>query len=154
MSVSQSLSGVRLVPVELEVGRKTPTEPTKALQRLFSPGRSCHHEFPRTRDADFNLIAFFQLQRLDNRGGWANGETIAPSQDSHDILYKYICLMYISGSHTQRKMCSRFSIAVAGLDTDGCALPFCFSPPDALAPILRRPPRRRSAVAASWQSLA
>src|SRR5216684_517962 len=36
--VSKKLPGIRLVPIELEVGRKAPAEGAQALQQLFTPG--------------------------------------------------------------------------------------------------------------------
>src|SRR6266446_10879624 len=40
--VSKKLPGIRLVPVELEVGRKAPAKSAKALYQLFAAGLARH----------------------------------------------------------------------------------------------------------------
>src|ERR1700738_5036849 len=50
--VSKKLPGIRLVPVELEVCGKAPTESSKALQQLFAPGLARHAELTLASNMD------------------------------------------------------------------------------------------------------
>src|SRR5258707_10967131 len=86
MLVSKKLPGIRLVAIELEVGGKAAAERTKALQHLLPSGLALDGELPRIGDVEFDLVAVFQLQRLDHRSREANGKAVAPFGDPHDKL--------------------------------------------------------------------
>jgi hypothetical protein len=58
MLVSKKLTGIRLVPVELEVGRQTSAEGAKAFQQRVPPGLARHAEILAASDVDFDLVAF------------------------------------------------------------------------------------------------
>jgi hypothetical protein len=77
------LPGIRLVPVELEVGGKPAAEGAKPLQQFGAPGSARDGELPDACDMDFDLIAFLELERLDDDRRKANGEAVAPSGDFH-----------------------------------------------------------------------
>ena len=56
--MSKKLPGIRLVPVELEVGGEATAEVAKAFQQLVAPGLARHAEPSPVSDVDFDLIAF------------------------------------------------------------------------------------------------
>src|ERR1700751_3202173 len=60
--VSKKLPGIRLVPVELEVGRKAPAKSSKALHQLFTARLARHAELTFVGNMDFDLIALFQFE--------------------------------------------------------------------------------------------
>src|SRR5438132_3849633 len=60
--VSKKLPGIRLVPVELEVGREAPAERGKALQQFFTPGLTRHAKLTLAGNLDFDLVALFQVE--------------------------------------------------------------------------------------------
>jgi hypothetical protein len=66
--MSKKLPGIRLVPVELEVGEKAPAKSAKALQQLVTPGLARHAELTPVGNMDFDLVALFQLERVDYSG--------------------------------------------------------------------------------------
>jgi hypothetical protein len=55
--LSKKLPGIRLVAIELEVGRQTAAEAAQPLQQLFAAGFARDSEFPRIGYMDFDLIA-------------------------------------------------------------------------------------------------
>jgi len=65
------LPAIGLVPVELEVGRKAPAKSSKAFQQLLTSGLTRHAEFTLVGNMDFDLVALFQLERVDYGGGKA-----------------------------------------------------------------------------------
>jgi hypothetical protein len=81
--VSKKLAGIRLVPIELEVGGEPAAEGAKTPQQLITPGFSRDAELPDVSDMDFDLIAFPELKRLDYGGGKADSETVSPFGDLH-----------------------------------------------------------------------
>src|SRR6266851_785381 len=83
--VSKKLPGIRLFPVELEVGRKPPAEGAQALQQLITPGLARNAERAAVGHVDFDVIAGFKLQRLDHGGGKTDSEAVAPFGDVHGI---------------------------------------------------------------------
>src|SRR5260370_42643953 len=76
--VSKKLPGIRLLPIELEIGRKAPSEGAKPLQQFRAAGLARDGEFPRVGDMDIDLIPFLEPQRFDHCGGKAEGAAIAP----------------------------------------------------------------------------
>src|SRR5437879_4226336 len=72
--VSKKLPGIRLFPVELEIGREAPAESAQALQQLITPGLARDAKLTTICDMDFDVIARFQLKSLDHRGRKADGE--------------------------------------------------------------------------------
>jgi hypothetical protein len=84
--VSKKLPGIRLIPVELEIGGKATAEGTKPLQQLLAARFARDAELPGAGDMDFNLIAFFEFESLDHNGGKTDGETVAPFGDLHPGL--------------------------------------------------------------------
>jgi hypothetical protein len=81
--VSMKLPGIRLVPVEFEVGGQAPAEGAQAFQQLLPAGLARDRERSGVGDVDFDLVAFLQLKRLDHGGRQANGEAVAPFGDLH-----------------------------------------------------------------------
>jgi hypothetical protein len=76
--VSKKLPGIRLIPIELEIGRKPTAEGAKPLQQRLAAGFTRDDEFPRVGDMDFDLIAFREFERLDHGSGKPNREAVAP----------------------------------------------------------------------------
>src|ERR1700688_3552940 len=95
--VSKKLPGIRLVPVELEIGGKAPSKGAKPLQQFRAAGLARDGEFPRAGDMDFDLVALLESQRRDHGGGKTDGETVAPFGDLHGARSERytIIIMYI-----------------------------------------------------------
>ena len=74
--MSKKLPGIRLLPIELEIGRKAPSEGAKPLQQFRAAGLARDGEFPRIGDMDIDLIPFLEPQRFDHCSGKAEGEAI------------------------------------------------------------------------------
>jgi hypothetical protein len=83
--VSKKLAGIRLVPIEFEIGRETAAETAKARQKLSTSWLPRDPELPGVCDIYLNLIAFLELERVDNRGRKADSETVSPFADLHDM---------------------------------------------------------------------
>jgi hypothetical protein len=84
--VPRKLPGIRLFPVELEVGGKAPAKSSQALQQLLTPWLTRHAELTLVGNMDLDLVAFFQFERVDDRGGKANRQTVVPSRDLYGFL--------------------------------------------------------------------
>src|SRR5689334_14279880 len=84
--LSKKLPGIRLFPIELEVGGQATTEGSKSLQQLLTPGFVRDGEFTAVGDVDFDLVALLQLQCFDHGGGKADGQAVAPFRDLHEDL--------------------------------------------------------------------
>lgn len=67
--MSKKLPGIRLIPVELEFGRKAPAEFAQALQQLSAAGLARDGELTRVGGMDFDLVALFQRESLETRSG-------------------------------------------------------------------------------------
>jgi hypothetical protein len=76
--VSKKLPGIRLFPIELEIGRKPAAERTKAPQQFFASRLPRNTERPGVGDMNFNVIAFLESGRFDHRDRKADSETVAP----------------------------------------------------------------------------
>src|SRR5829696_8997651 len=96
--VSKKLPGIRLVPVELEVGGEATAEGAKALQQLVASRLARNAELSSLRDVDFDLVAFLEAERFDHDGGKANRKAVPPFCDLHasspSIRYTFV-MMYI-----------------------------------------------------------
>jgi hypothetical protein len=86
MFVSKKLPGIHLVPVEFEIGRKTPAERTKPTQQFRAASLARDRALLPVDDMDFDLIAFPKSQRSDYGGRKADGETFAPFGDPQIVL--------------------------------------------------------------------
>lgn len=73
MLLSMKLPGIRLIPVELEIGRQAAPEGAQALQQFLGAGFAGDAEASGVRDMDFNFLAFTQFESLDDGGGDADG---------------------------------------------------------------------------------
>jgi hypothetical protein len=81
--VSKKLPGIRFVPVEFEIGRKTAAKGAKALQQFPTPGLPRNAKPAGIGYMQLNLIAFLQLKRFDHACGKADSETVSPFADLH-----------------------------------------------------------------------
>jgi antitoxin Phd len=95
--VSKKLAGIRLVPVELEIGGEAAAEGSKTSQQLVTPGFARDAEILAAGDMDFDLVAFVEAERFDDNGGQANRQTVSPFGNLHgNLSERYtIDLMYI-----------------------------------------------------------
>jgi hypothetical protein len=82
----EKLTGIRLVPVELEIGRETATESAQAFQQFAAPRLARYTEPPAIRDVDFDLVAFLELECFDDSSGQTDRETVSPLGNSHGLV--------------------------------------------------------------------
>jgi hypothetical protein len=75
---SKKLPGIRLIPVELEIGRRAPAKGAQPVEENPSLGLARDAECALAGHVHLNLIAWLELQRFDNRRGKADGEAVAP----------------------------------------------------------------------------
>src|SRR5580704_5304707 len=102
--VSKKLSGIRLLPVELEIGRKSPSEGAQPLQQFRASGLARDGKFPCVGDMDLDLIAFLEPERRDRGGRKAHGQAIAPFGDPHMVPHGYtLTNMYIPTERRSRR---------------------------------------------------
>jgi len=85
--VSKKLPGIGFVAVELEVRRQASSEFAQACEQVLAAGLSGDGELPWAGQVDFDLIAFLQVQGLNDGGGEADGEAIAPFGDLHGMAF-------------------------------------------------------------------
>ena len=81
-------AGIGLAPVELEIGRYQPVKGMQPLYELFARRLSHNTEFVPVRDVDFYFVTFPQFQRLDDRAGKADSETVTPLCNAHRFISK------------------------------------------------------------------
>src|SRR5207253_2836783 len=97
-----TLTRVGLVAIELPVGWNLQGELLDALQRPFSAAVEGKVKLSLARDANVDLIAFFQFQRIDHARWQADGQAVAPSRNLHgNLLYGYTIQMYIHAAACQ-----------------------------------------------------
>src|SRR6185437_4117871 len=92
---------VGFVPIELPAGREFDGKRLDALQRAFPAAIELDVERTPACDSDVDLVAFLQLQRLDDRSGKPDGKAVTPFRNLHGALHGYTWLMYIFGRHFQ-----------------------------------------------------
>jgi hypothetical protein len=67
---------------------------TICCQGNYRPGLARDAELSLVGKMDFDLVALFQLERVDDRGGEANRQAVAPFRDLHgpfkDIRFKNV----------------------------------------------------------------
>ncbi len=76
--MSTKLTRIRLVAVELEIGRKTAAKGAETPQELVASRRPGNTELPGVGDMNLDLIAVLKFKRIDDSGGKADSETISP----------------------------------------------------------------------------
>src|ERR1700689_3028198 len=86
MLLSKKLPGIRLIPVELEIGRQPPAKGAQPVREIPSLGFARDAECALAGHVHVNLIAWLELQRFDNRRGKTDSEAVAPFGDLHDAL--------------------------------------------------------------------
>ena len=66
--MSRKLTGIRLVPIELEIGRKPAAKGAQTLQQFSTTGLARHTKLLAVGDMDFNLVALLQAEHFDHSG--------------------------------------------------------------------------------------
>lgn len=66
-----------LYPVESESGRERAAELLQLLDRIFARHLAAYLKSAFARDFDLDIVAFFQIERLHQRGRKADGQTVA-----------------------------------------------------------------------------
>jgi hypothetical protein len=74
----KTLSLICFEPVEREAWRKRPAELSQARECSFASAVAVDFELATAGDADFDLVAFLEVEGLDNNGGQADGQTVSP----------------------------------------------------------------------------
>src|SRR5579872_3927675 len=74
---------MKFLAIEAEPLWQWETQRLQTLQRFFPPRVTRDLEFPVAGNGDFDVVAFLQLQGVDDRLRQADGETVAPFRDLH-----------------------------------------------------------------------
>jgi hypothetical protein len=77
------LPGIRLRPVELEIGGEATAEFAQPSQEIIAPRLLRYIERAGAGDMDFNIVAFFKLKCIDDSGGQPHGQAVSPFCDDH-----------------------------------------------------------------------
>src|ERR1700722_6748466 len=86
MFVSRNaLSLIRFVAVEDESGRKRTPEFTQLGQSAFAALIAAHVEGSFAGDLNLDIVAFFQIECLDHRGGQTNSQAVSPFWDLQGV---------------------------------------------------------------------
>ncbi len=83
--MSRKLPGIGVFTVEAEVGGEATAEFSQAGGKLLAIGLARHAEFPGAADVDFDVVPLFQVEGLDDGGGPADSEAVAPFGDLHRV---------------------------------------------------------------------
>src|ERR1700741_2447323 len=84
-----ALSLIRFLAVEDESGRERAPQLAETGQCPLSALIAAHLEGWALRHANLDLIALFQLERVDYRGGQTHRQAIPPLCDLHGSLFGY-----------------------------------------------------------------
>jgi len=68
--------------------RKATAEFSQASGKLLAVGLASHAEFPGAGEVDFDVVPLLQVEGLDDGGGKADGETVAPFGDLHRVGFQ------------------------------------------------------------------
>jgi hypothetical protein len=81
--VSKKSTGIRLVPVELEIGREATAKSAKAAQEFATIRFARNTELAHAGNMNLDLVAFLESQGFDD-GCWkTNRQAISPFGDLH-----------------------------------------------------------------------
>ena len=83
---------IRFVAIKAEAGRQRPSQPAQSVQRLLPAAVALDQEGAVGGDADLDLVAFLQLQRLDDGRRQPHREAVAPFRHAHGITIDIRCL--------------------------------------------------------------
>ena len=72
---------MRLLTGEGEIGGQNPAEFLEGREGVVLAGVAGDAEPVGVRDLDLDVVAFLQRQPVDERGGQADGQTVAPFAD-------------------------------------------------------------------------
>jgi hypothetical protein len=67
--VPKNLAGIRLVPIEDEIGGQATAEGAQALQQVVAAQLVRDHEIPGVGDVDFDLVAFLETEASTTAAG-------------------------------------------------------------------------------------
>src|ERR1700679_3239816 len=112
----KTLSLIRLEAVEGEAGRQREAKLSQAGQGSFAGAVAVDFKLARAGDADFDLVAFLEVEDFDYGGRQADCETVSPLRDLHGgslaLRWIYTRSQYIKyesqrtrrkGEHTERE---------------------------------------------------
>src|SRR5262249_47141573 len=97
------------------IGRKLFAKRADALQRALTAAVSCNVKSALAGDMNFDLVAVFELQRLDNGTGKTNGKAVSPLRNPHVTPLISIYYVYHRPGRSQggRKGRNRFQCGAA-----------------------------------------
>src|SRR5258708_29856446 len=99
VSKNESASLIRFESIELESRRQPPAELPQPRQQFARVGSLRDLEDPFTRDLNFQHVAFFQSEGLDDGRGQSDRQTISPFGDLHGAPLRYTsCGEYIQAA--------------------------------------------------------
>src|SRR3954452_23149855 len=81
--VSKKSPGIRLFPVEFEIGRQSPAKRPEAGQKFLAGGLAGDDEFARTGNPDFDVVPLLEIKSLDHRGGKPNSQVVSAFRFTH-----------------------------------------------------------------------
>lgn len=77
------LPATRLVPVKTKIGGEPASEGAQAFEQGLPIGCARDYEGTRASGVDLDVVAFLQLERLNDRSGQTHSQTIAPFGNLH-----------------------------------------------------------------------
>jgi hypothetical protein len=83
--VSKKLPGIRFFPVKLEIPRQPTAIGAQLVQKILSAWSPRNAELACTSDVNLNFVAFLKPQGLHHSRRKADGETVAPFCNLHDL---------------------------------------------------------------------
>jgi hypothetical protein len=69
--------------IESEAVGQWPAQLAQPRERSFTLSIAAHLELTRAGDSNLDLIALFEIERLDDRRRQSNRETVSPFRDLH-----------------------------------------------------------------------
>jgi len=108
-----------IVAVKDETRGKRPPKRSQLVERGLPSPVSPDLERPRIGNPNLDLVAFLQLERLDDSGWKANSQAVAPLRDLHartSVIYKLKCISSDScpdvAAHLRSRDATRLSASI------------------------------------------
>ena len=119
MSTKTLATAIRFVAFELEVGGEFAAELAETGEEGFAVRCFRDAQYACVGDGDFYVVAFLQLQRVDDDGGEADGQAIAPFGYLHGCFpWIYVLLnVYLVVDGVKEVGCVIWAVGVGDTST-------------------------------------